>query len=247
MEIKPFAFDLLSEQPDNPIVTINLLDETKRPFVLICPGGGYTHLAIKKEGTDIQDWLQASGYHTGIFAYQVQNINPTTFLNDLEETMIYLRSQKTISQIFILGFSAGAHVAGLFGTKITHRPDGLLLSYPVVTFSESFGHQGSWQQFLGKNASLTERAYFSIEKSIDASTPPCFIWHTVEDLAVPMKNSLVLAQALYEKAIPVELHLFPHGPHGLGILPDFPAVLQWKELAIQWLQSQLAKEVTIRD
>lgn len=243
MRIEPFSLDLLTEQPETSLLTIQYHDEQQRPFILICPGGGYSHLAFQKEGSDIQEWLQQSGFHTGLLAYQVKNIDSNQLLNELEDTMSYLKKQDKISQIFVLGFSAGAHVAGLFGTKIKQKPDGLLLCYPVVSFIEAYSHQGSWQNLLGENADKVQRENFSIEKNIQDSTPPCFIWHTAEDQAVPMNNSLILAQALQEKSIPVELHIFPHGPHGLGILPDFPAVLQWKNLANTWIQSLLITEV----
>lgn len=236
MHIQSFDKCQLLEQPKTTLLSLSFLDETVRPFVLICPGGGYNHLAFEKEGSAIQDWLQTAGFHTGILSYQVQQIQPEKFLIELEETMNYLKQQTTISEIFVLGFSAGGHVAGLFGTKISTRPDGLVLCYPVVSFSEEYSHSGSWENFLGTDADQLLRKNYSIEKNIDDATPPCFIWHTAEDQAVPMENSLILAQQLKQQQIPVELHIFPEGRHGLGILDEVPHVLQWKQLAIHWLQ-----------
>lgn len=237
MKIKT-TFDSLLEKPKKTTYRLQLIDEAVRPLILICPGGGYSHLAYEKEGLAIQAWLQQKGYHTGILAYQVQNIQPTTFLNDLKNVMMALRQQPQISQIFVLGFSAGAHVAGLFGTKLDHQPDGLLLAYPVVSFVEPFSHQGSWQNFLGEHAHFEDRTNYSLERNITKTTPPCFIWHTIADQAVPVENSLCLVQALKAQQVPVECHLFPEGRHGLGILPEEPHVLQWQGLAENWLKKQ---------
>lgn len=223
-------------KPTETTYRLHLLDEAVRPLILICPGGGYSHLAYEKEGLAVQAWLKQKGYHTGILAYQVQNIQPAHFLSDLEKVMTTLRQSAQISQIFILGFSAGAHVAGLFGTKLNQKPDGLLLAYPVVSFVEPFSHQGSWQNFLGEQAHFLDRANYSLERNITKTTPPCFIWHTIADQAVPVENSLCLVQALKAHHIPVECHLFPEGRHGLGILPEAPHVLQWQGLAENWLK-----------
>lgn len=225
----------LTEEPKETMLSLALLDKEKRPFVLICPGGGYTHLAIEKEGISIQNWLHSLGYHTGILSYQVKDINPNLFLEDLNDVMTYLKQEQLISKIFVMGFSAGGHVAGLIGTKATVKPDGLLLCYPVVSFLEAFSHHGSCEHFLGKYGSEQDKLKFSIEKNVDSNTPPCFIWHTAEDTSVSMANSLALANALNQQKVAVELHIFPEGRHGLGILPDVPHTLQWKRLAENWI------------
>src|SRR5699024_3460091 len=190
---------------------------------------------IEKEGTSIQNWLYSLVYHTGILYYLVKDIKPYRFLQELNDVMTYLKQEQLISKIFVIGFSAGGHVTGLLGTKATIKPDGLLLCYPVVSFIEKFSHQGSCEQFLGKYQSEQNKLNFSIEKNVNSNTPPCFIWHTAEDTAVPMANSLTLANALNQHQVPVELHIFPEGHHGLGLLPDVPHTLQWKRLAENWL------------
>lgn len=239
MIIQELNIDDLCEQPKESLLSLSYVDHEQRPFVLICPGGGYSHLAFEKEGLKVQDWLQGEKFHTGILSYSVKEIKPTKFLNELEEVMAYLRNQSQISKIFVLGFSAGAHVTGLIGTKNQLKPDGLLLSYPVVSFSEDYSHDGSWQNFLGEGVDLATRANFSIEKNITEKTPPCFIWHTADDSAVPVANSLFLTQALNEAGVSVELHVFPEGPHGISILEEYPHVIQWKTLAINWLLQQI--------
>ena len=127
MRILTYLKEELTEEPKETTLSLALLDNEIRPFVLICPGGGYTHLAIEKEGTSIQNWLHSLGYHTGILSYQVKDINPDLFLQELNDVMTYLKQEQLISKIFVIGFSAGGHVTGLLGTKATIKPDGLLL------------------------------------------------------------------------------------------------------------------------
>ena len=75
-----------------------------------------------------------------------------------------------------------------------------------------------------------------LEKRVTANTPPCFIWHTAEDEKVPVQNCLIFAEALKNNAVPFELHVFPHGRHGLGLAKDDPIVGQWKALCANWLK-----------
>lgn len=224
-----------SDFPSEMRLFVDFIDDCPRPFILICPGGGYNHLALEKEGTTIATWLKKLGYHVGILAYPVQKIVADTFLKDLENIMTELRDQAAIAQLFVMGFSAGGHVAGLTGTKITTKPDGLLLCYPVITFCSPYGHEGSAQNFLGKTLDETTRQSFSIDQNVSSDTPSCFIWHTMADQSVPVENSLLLAHALHQQNISCELHLFPEGRHGLALLNEVPHTLQWQSLAENWL------------
>ena len=131
------------------------------------------------------------------------------------------------------------------------RPDALLLCYPVIT-SGRFAHRGSFDNLLGDgkdDASLLE--LLSIEKHVDATMPPVFIWHTITDQAVPVENSLLMIQACRDAGVSIEAHLFPQGGHGLSLAVDtaragspgegdlnnvVPAVQIWPRLAFDWLR-----------
>ena len=122
-------------------------------------------------------------------------------------------------------FSAGAHLAastallwdaapvqqalGITGTEA--RPNAVVLGYPVIT-SGKFAHRGSFENLCGADEALLQT--MSLENQVRPDVPPFFIWHTVEDQAVPVENSLLLAGALKENNVPFELHLFTHGGHG---------------------------------
>lgn len=159
------------------------------------------------------------------------------------------------NKILVLGSSAGGHLAALVSTYTgsiegeradsidaeSPIPNGQILSYPVIhLISRRLGANiGSAQALLGdKVLELGEAltpAYL-----VTKDTPPCFLWHTAEDVVVPMGNSLDYARALQEKGVPVELHIFPYGRHGLGLADDLtdPAIrhaAQWKPLLLRWL------------
>ena len=70
---------------------------------------------------------------------------------------------------------------------------------------------------------------------MDADTPPAFLWHTAEDGAVPVANSLNYAAALRKAGVPFALHVFPFGSHGLGLAPDRPDIARWPELCADFL------------
>ena len=72
--------------------------------------------------------------------------------------------------------------------------------------------------------------------NVTEDTPPIFMFHTTEDSAVPQENSLLMAQALAEKKIPYELHMFMDGDHGLGLALGRPGLEKWGELASIWLK-----------
>ncbi|MGY3750187.1 alpha/beta hydrolase [Vagococcus acidifermentans] len=227
------------ETPRNTHLILDPLDGKPRPLVLICPGGGYRLISVEDEGRAIADWMHQLGYHAAVLAYQVLTINPVDFLNGLEQTMQHLRSLPYVSHIYVMGFSAGGHVAGLISTAIDTRPDGMMLSYPVVSIAGECAHCGSRDIFLGTSGEKAED--YSIERLVDRATPPAFIWHTAADPVVPVENSLTLARALSKNNIPFELHVFPEGGHALSISGDVPHTHQWKNLAENWLKMQSEK------
>ena len=98
-------------------------------------------------------------------------------------------------------------------------------------------HQGSKNNLLGKDPSPELVELLSNEKQVTKATPPCFIWHTWEDPAVPVENSLQLLAALRAAKVPAEAHFFEEGGHGFGIryAVGKPAA-QWPDIALAWLR-----------
>jgi acetyl esterase/lipase len=135
-------------------------------------------------------------------------------------------------KLLICGFSAGAHVCGSLTVhyddvtdknaeydKVSNRPDGVILSYPVITTGE-YTHADSIRALLGSEPSADELDYFSLEKHVNSNTPPCFLWQTQEDSLVPVENSYLFAMALRKNKVPFAHYVFPAGFHGLGVAND---------------------------
>lgn len=225
--------------------------------VLICPGGGYSHLA-EHEGEPVALWLHSIGYAAFVLHYRVAPYRHPYPLADARRALCHIRffAQNygvRSDKIGVLGFSAGAHLAASLATqeddkgipddidpveRMSSRPDFMILGYPVVTFSGKYAHQDCMKNLFGHMPSAEERAALSIEQNIHDKTPPCFIWHTADDETVPVQHSLVLASAMQEAGIPVELHVFPHGYHGMGLAAGADAGL-WTDLCAAWLSKQM--------
>ena len=126
-----------------------------------------------------------------------------------------------------------------------NRPTGMILCYPVITAGE-FAHKGSFHKLCGsKEATQVEMDRFSLEKHVDSTTAPAFIWHTWNDNCVPVQNSLLMMDAMTRAGVPVEMHIYPDGRHGLGLCEDSQSrgaahAKSWIDLAIKW-----AKFVTV--
>ena len=106
---------------------------------------------------------------------------------------------------------------------------------PVIAFDEPYTHKGSQKNLLGEDASDELIQSLSNAKQVSDETPPTFLFHTAEDTAVPPQNSLVYAMACASHSVPVELHLFPKGRHGIGLGKDIPGASQWPSLCAEWL------------
>ena len=232
--------------------------EPARPAILVLPGGGYRGRA-NHEGHDVAEAFRERGFHAFVLHYRVAPARyPESYL-DTVAAMQHLRGNAAAygirpDAIAICGFSAGGHLAGSLGVFADKaypgvpagadlsgsRPDAMILCYPVISFGK-YGHQGSAENLLGKNPPDSLRATLSLEAQVSAATPPTFLWHTSNDGAVPVENSLLFATALKKNGVPFELHVFPEGKHGLGLAPDQPRISQWADLAAAWLRETFGK------
>ncbi|HEY5979174.1 MAG TPA: alpha/beta hydrolase [Microlunatus sp.] len=213
-----------------------------RPAVLVLPGGGYATLA-DHEGHDYAEWLRGLGLHAFVLRYPVAPARHPEPVTVAAAGLAYVRSGDHGLAVDplrsgVIGSSAGGHLAGSLSVGLlgadAPRPDFAILCYPVVSFLEE-AHEGSAQNLLGTEPSPESRAALSLDRLVDARTPPTFLWSTADDEAVPVGNTLRYAKALTEHSVPTELHLLPHGRHGLGLAPGVPEVAGWSRLCAQWL------------
>ena len=210
-------------------------ENRKRPCMVVCPGGGYS-MCSQRESEPVALKFLADGYNVFVINYSVA---PHRFPCQLREVaavmeLIYKNADAwncDTEKIAIIGFSAGGHLAAHYSTMYDCKegrevfPDSKpvnasVLSYPVISADRDFAHMGSFKNLLGHEPDEQEVKYFSCNNNVKENTPPAFLWHTAEDNSVPVKNSLVYAEALAKYKIPFELHVFPYGAHGLSTCDD---------------------------
>lgn len=249
------------EDKDIPTLTLYLPDPAAATgaSIVVCPGGGYGGLAAH-EGKDYALWLNQHGVAAFVLKYRLGSggYRHPRMLEDAARAVRLVRAKASIwktdpKRVGIMGSSAGGHLAS---TLLTHfdagrpdppdpidressRPDLGILCYAVITMGK-YTHQGSKNNLLGKEPSPELVKLLSNELQVTAQTPPTFVWHTFEDTAVPMENSLEFAAALRRAGVPFDLHVYQKGRHGIGLAdkPPFSNTHPWAKDCLFWLRQQ---------
>ncbi|GAA4984097.1 alpha/beta hydrolase [Kineococcus glutinatus] len=211
-----------------------------RPAVLVLPGGGYERCA-PHEGEPIARWLASLGLHAFVLRYPVAPQRHPVPLRAATAALQQVRSgghglAVDPGRVGVLGFSAGGHLAACLSTGLGggEVPDATVLCYPVVSF-EHAPHAGSVRNLLGADPSPARARELSPDRHVSAATPPAFVWHTAADDAVDVTHSLRYTAALAAAGVPVELHVFAEGGHGLGAAEGEPRAGRWRALCAGWL------------
>lgn len=222
----------------------------KPTAVIVCPGGGYGCKA-EHEGKPIAQMFNDNGINAFTLDYNVMPCHKFAPLSDIQRAVRTVRSLG-YERVAICGFSAGGHLVCSGATmydfnayelsddtdKLSARPDAFIPCYPVVTMDREFTHLGSRMNLFGDEWENDELALkFCCEKNVDKNTPPCFIWHTANDGAVPVRNSLELAASLSRCGVYFEMHIFPNGCHGLGLALDRNDIGTWSKSACTFLKN----------
>ena len=244
---------------DRPIITPYLppVGTANGTAVVIFPGGGYQHLSMEKEGSDVANWLAGTGVTAFVVRYR---LGPTYHhpieLGDAQRAIRIVRSRATewnidARRLGIIGFSAGGHLASTAGThydagntsssdpieRVSSRPDFMLLLYPVITFRDTvLMHRGSRDNLIGKAPDPALVQLLSNETQVTRDTPPTFLVHSTDDRTVPVENSIMFYQALKAKGVPAEMHIFEYGGHGFGLAPSDPTLGAWTTLCEAWVR-----------
>lgn len=216
-------------------------DKASGTSVIVCPGGGYSVLALEHEGYAVGQWLNRLGITALVLQYRVPRAKDQTHwvppLQDAQRTVSYVRSNADKwgldpNRIGILGFSAGGHLGATTSTRfdqrayqpiddvdeVSCRPDFTILIYP---------------------ASITPTkttAKKSEEITVGPDTPPAFLAVTADDGHT--LSSLFYTMALREHDVPVELHVYPEGGHGYGLGRGESAISTWPQHCERWLRDR---------
>ncbi|MEJ2147489.1 MAG: alpha/beta hydrolase [Acidobacteriota bacterium] len=226
-----------------------------RTAVVICPGGGYAHLAIGHEGHDVARWFNSIGVSAFVLKYRLgMRYHYPAQLQDVQRALRYVRAHSSDwgvdpQRIGVMGFSAGGHLASTAGTHFdsgdsnssdaidrqSSRPDFMILIYPVITLTDEYTHQGSKHYLLGENPDPALVELLSNEKQVTKDTPPTFLIHADDDTTVPPQNSILFYLALKKAGVRAEMHIFRHGGHGFGLAPRDAVLGAWPGLLRNWL------------
>jgi len=236
--------------------TVREQDANKKfSAVLICPGGGY-HIQASHEGQPFARLFAMNGIIGIVLTYRVFPDRYPGSYSDACRAIRFLRKNSDMynidpGRIGIMGFSAGGHLASTVATQpdlhkdkqddlvdsISARPDRLILGYPVISFIDDYAHKGSAKALLGDVPDQKMAMQLSNNHQVTKDNPPAFLFHTAEDKGVPPQNSLSFAEACIENNVPVELHLYEAGRHGVGMALDNPSLKTWSDLMINWMNS----------
>ena len=249
-----------AEPQDIPTLTPYFPKTANGAAVIVCPGGGYSHLA-NHEGEPVAQWLNTLGITAFVLKYRLgPRYHHPAPLQDASRAIRLVRSRAAewkldINRVGILGFSAGGHVASTAGThfdngnasdpdpveRFSSRPSLMILIYPVVTMGP-LTHGGSKRNLIGENATPEMVKLLSNEEQVTKDTPPTFLVHTMNDTAVPVENSINLAAALRKAGVPFELHVYERGRHGFGLGGNDPVLSSWPGRCADWLKLYFTAE-----
>ncbi len=262
-------FPFLGENERNPRVTAYLpynmkemkRQDQKRPCLILCPGGAYAFCS-EREDEPVALHFLPEGFNVFVLHY---SCFPHQFPTQIREVaalveLIYQNTDKwncDTQKIAIMGFSAGGHLAAHYSTIFdcpavrevfpeSKAVQATILCYPVITADPCYAHIGSFDNLTGKKDRTHEEIReFSCDCQVRPTTPPAFLWHTAEDAAVPVENSLLYAAALAKNKIPFEAHIFPYGAHGRAtcdretmneLPPKVTHAAEWLPLMKKWLK-----------
>ena len=232
---------------------IDVYEAGSKGAIVLFAGGGYAGKA-EHEGPQMAKWLQSIGITVFNVDYRVAPYKHPAEISDAQRAVRFARANAKEygfdeNKIAVMGFSAGGHLAGSVSVhhdkemyeptdeidKLSARPDASILCYAVIDMYE-YRHDGSRINLLGERCLESDKRLMALYLQVKEDTPPAFLWHTSEDQAVPVENTLLYADALAKFNIPFEVHIYPHGNHGLGLAEGMPHVAQWCAALEKWLE-----------
>lgn len=220
-------------------------NNSRKVGIIIFPGGGYGGLA-DHEGEGYARHFSNEGIACFVVTYRLGSAGHR-HPEMLEDALAAIGTVRRLADEFgidpdkvgVMGSSAGGHLTAhslvawqKYESDVSLRPDFGILCYPVITSTGPYVNKGSIVSLLGEDPSSELLDEVSCEKHVSSDTPPCFLWHTGQDQAVPFENSTLFTSSLRECGVPFELHIYPTGRHGLGLGADF----DWASPCIRWIE-----------
>ena len=225
--------------------------------VIICPGGSYRYLAMKKEGVIVAKWLQQKGVASFVLQYRtgLRNNRHPAMIQDLQRAIQLVRENHATYRIDtckvgVMGFSAGGHLAGTAATyypinfmedlgvqtNVSLRPDFTAMIYPVVSMTDSLAHQKSRRNLLGRHYSSEMQNMLSLEQNVHDGMPPVFMIHCTKDKTVDYRNVQYYSEELTRKGILCKFITYDETGHGFGINPNSARAPSWINHFLPWME-----------
>ena len=230
------------------------------PAVIVMPGGRYIRHA-QHEGKPVAEWLGRLGFAAWVLEYPVGpgDVHPAQ-LDAARAAMRQARAQAPRlgvdpARIGVIGFSAGGHLAALLAagpdTADDERPAFAALCYAATSWHSFWldpaapddpaapaapDDPSDEDPLIGPGSTPEKRRAVSVELIAVPRTPPTFVWHCADDELVSVDNALSLTRRLAAMRVPVELHVFPTGGHGLGLAEGLTPAGAWTSLCADWLR-----------
>lgn len=238
---KAEKWGFLTDVSDSARIDIYLPKNPNGLMVISCPGGSYYNLSTWNEGVYLAKWMNDRGIACAVVKYRLPNGHWKVPLQDVQNAFRYCRfhaKEWGVSQIGVIGFSAGGHLASTVSTMYVDavtKPDFSILIYPVISFSENVTHKGTKDNLIGEPPYMVDRDKLTFEEwydyreqskelvtkystylNVTKDTPPTFIAVSTDDKTVPVENSLKFYSSLVQMRVPAELQIYPFGGHGWG-------------------------------
>jgi acetyl esterase/lipase len=223
--------------------------------LIYAPGGGYVRVAAGANGGEVARWLNSLGVTVFLLKYRHADYGHPAPLRDALRAVRLIRSRAAElsvnpNHIGMLGGSAGGHLTASAGTlfdapegrtgaeldRVSGRPDFMILVFPVISMQDPYAHGTSRRALLGAAPTEELMRRLSVDQQVTRETPPTFLVHSSEDTTVVVENSLLFYQAMRRAKAPIEMHLYPKGPHGSGMSPSLGPTADWPKLCETWMR-----------
>lgn len=226
--------------------------------IVDCPGGGYSHLSMEKEGHDWAEYFNQQGIAYFVLKYRMPKGDRSIPMGDAYQAIRTVRDSSASwhinpHDVGIMGFSAGGHLASTVSTHADYaaRPNFTILFYPVVSMDYKKTHYGSCINFLGEEGMKDQKLideYSNYNKVRVHTTPRAIILLANDDQAVPpVTNGIAYYSAMRNQGNECSMCIYPTGRHGFGFRTTWAFHDQMLSDLTRWLQSFKApKEDAVR-
>lgn len=239
---------------------LSLGQETERPAIIICPGGGYLYCS-PREGEPVALAYASRGIHAFILRYSTgRNAAGFAPLDEMDFVIGYIRDHAkewhiNPEKILTCGFSAGGHLALAAGVMGKNRPNGMVLCYPATSMPNMPGADMMLKLLMGKNqVTDADAEKLELVSKVDKNTPPVFLVATAEDMLTGF-GALPLAKRYSDMHLGYELHIFQHGPHGYSLANEVSAdgssqvmndsYAKWVDMSVSWIKKVFGEPVFV--